>query len=215
VGGLALLTGAVLLIVAPWVGDLAVRHDSLASRTTVRLSWWGAAVRGGKPAPHLAIYLLGIRVRKRRLGAPVKRRRKAKGRARWGRLARQARGHRVALTRLALMCLEAGHDLFWQAREVKVAVQAPTGLGFIDEGLAKLCGRRTLGRLVVECSAEGERRLVATYRIGLLRAAVIGLRVLVEGRAPALASSLKRAQKETEGGASGESRGRGDTGEGD
>jgi len=196
-GGLVVAGIAVVLLAAPWIGDIAVELDSAAGTSVIRLAWWGRIVQEMKPSPRLRIYVLGICVRRvvKKPGKPKPRRvarsKKLVRRGLWRWLCR-------SFETLAPMLLSSGHllhALFWEARRIELTVQSPTQFRLADEMIAKIVGSPKLGKLQLRCLYPGEKRVVFRYRIGLSRAALAALVAIAQSRPRRLMRSMKDARR--------------------
>lgn len=198
-GGVFLLAVVFLLLLLPWIGDLELDYNSRAGQTKIRLGWWGHLTAQTRPGGEVRGRFFLIPWRKK----PDKKKLKPEKAEEEERLAREkARGiFRVGAdnfeetVRLLLAGLQAGHELLWGARDLSVAVRAPTQIEPADRALAGVVGARKLGPVELDCTASGERQVQVHYQIGLLRAALIGLHLVLEGRPRAVVSSLRSAAK--------------------
>jgi hypothetical protein len=88
--------------------------------------------------------------------------------------------------------LGATCELVWGAEEIRVSVQDPAEHATADALIAEVFGRREVGPADVALSiGPGERRVRAIYRIGLLRAALAGVQVMIDGRVRKFAKQMK------------------------
>ena len=95
--------------------------------------------------------------------------------------------------------LGATCELVWGAEEIRVSVQDPAENEIADRALEQVFGRRAIGPADVTISSGPcERRVRAIYRIGLLRAALAGLQVVIDGRVPQFAKRMKQQKKTRE-----------------
>lgn len=96
-------------------------------------------------------------------------------------------------SRVATAGLKAATDLIWDAHEITISVMDPTEKPIVDAAIEQTFGRRELGPLDLTLSANsGERRILARYRIGLLRAAMSALQMAIDGRLLAFSKMMKR-----------------------
>lgn len=90
--------------------------------------------------------------------------------------------------------LGATCELVWGADEIRVLVENPSEHQIADLTVEQVFGRREVGPADVSiCTAEGPRRVRAVYRIGLLRAALAGLQVVIDGRVREFTGTMKGA----------------------
>jgi len=211
-GGL-LVAGAVLLVMLlPWVGELRAWFDSAGPVGTVKLAWWGRiSFRAGVEATELRGRVLFVPWRKRisrqkekeeaetavcaeppstAEAEPEPEARRPR-RSQW--LRRLNADTVEGAARLALSGLQAANDLVWSAAEIKVRVDDIVQQETADRTLARVFGLRGVGPInIMMATDEGKRRVRLRYRISLLRAALAGLQVLVEGRPMAVVRSMRR-----------------------
>lgn len=101
-------------------------------------------------------------------------------------------GCRVLGSALGATC-----ELVWGAEEIRVGVQDPVEQSLADSALEQVIGCREVGPLELSVSTgSGERRIWAIYRIGLLRAALAGVQMVIDGRLPAFAKQMKKKRSE-------------------
>lgn len=181
--GAVLVAGVVLLLVAPWVGELRVEFDSQAGAASARLGWWGTA-RFTQQPQEIRARLFGIpfrlrpRPKKKQEAEPAE-----KTLEKPPRPTARRRGPDVqAVVRAAPAGLQLLLDLLLEAREVSVQVRAPSGVTYVDAALSGAVGRREWGPWDVTVAGTGERRVAVRYRIGLLRATLAVLYAVVQGR---------------------------------
>jgi hypothetical protein len=177
--GAVLVAGVILLIVAPWIGELRVEFDSGTGRAKVRAGWWGAARFTQKP-PEMRGRVLGIPFRLR--ARPPRERRAPPAEAKPA-VARRKRPRAWSIAQAVPAGLQLLLDLLVDAREVSVQVRAPSQNAYVDAGVAGVVGKREWGPFDVTVTGTGERRIAAQYRIGLFRAALAVLYAVVQGRA--------------------------------
>jgi len=202
--GLMLLGAALLLIVLPWVGNLEVDYDSDGHRTAVRLGWWGQVNLAMKPEREIRVRLLGIPWRKKMKAKeteeeqPEKPEPRRRHRERARSLMRMSLENFEDIARILPLGLHALNEIIWEARQVKVEVQSPTGNKFADAAIAGVVGHRGLRMLDLNCKATGERRVHVRYQIALLRGVLSMLYVIIQGRPWRLAASIRAAKKQEE-----------------
>ncbi len=96
-------------------------------------------------------------------------------------------------SRVATAGLKAATDLIWDAHEITISVMDPTEKPIVDGAIEQTFGRRGLGPLDLTFSANsGKRRILARYRIGLLRAAMSMVQMAIDGRVLAFSKMMKR-----------------------
>lgn len=200
--------GLLLLVLLPWTGSLEADYDTDGHRVSVRLSWWGRLMVQREPEPIVAGRVLGIPWRKRlkakeppeeteeEAEEPDEEEAVAERPSRW-------RAHLSGMSaqdiiRLVPVALQGIVDLLWEARELKLKVQAPTGNDFADTAIAAVVGHRGLGSLDLRCTATGERRLQVHFRIGMLRAGLAVLYLVIQARPLELALKARARKKEEE-----------------
>ena len=202
-GGVIFSGGLVLLVLLPWVGTLEANYDTEGHRLDMRLSWWGRLMVQRAPEPEVRAWALGI---------PWRKKLEAKGppeeaeaeHAEQEASADHHRGWRQQLggmdlqdmTRLVPAALQALTDLLWEARELEVKVQAPTGNDLADTAIAAVVGHRGLGPLDLKCTGTGDRRVHTHFRIGMLRAGLALLYLAIQARPLQLAMKARAAHKE-------------------
>ncbi len=100
--------------------------------------------------------------------------------------------------RIAGSALNASNELIWGAEEIRVSVRDPLQKEMPDAALEQVFGSRAVGPVhLIISSGEGERRVRAVYRIGLLRAALAGAQMAIDGRAISFARMMaKHEEKE-------------------
>jgi hypothetical protein len=177
-----------LLLVLPWMGELAVHFDSAAGNVVAEMSWWGDFTYTWKPKGELCVRVLGIPWRKQMekrepKRKPRKPRRRARDSVRWG------RENSGRLVQVIAAGLQAGHEMLAGAEELSVEVVAPTQIGYADQAIAGAVGSRRLHQFGLSCTADGERQVEIHYRIGLLRATLTGLYMALQSTPWKLAGS--------------------------
>jgi len=184
----ALLTAAVLiLIVLPWVGELTVVYDSRTQEMNVKAAWWGSArVRFADPR-ELRLRVCGLPYRRRLAKAAQPVQGPTPNRAEW------ARQNLPGLLRFALAALQAANEITLATKQMTVTLNAPTQIDVLDQILAGVIGRRTLGPFTAQALPEGHRRVRVHYRVALRTVAAAGLCVLLLGRARKLLWSWQAA----------------------
>ena len=86
-------------------------------------------------------------------------------------------------SRMAGSALNASNEFIWGAEEIRVSVEDPVQRPLPDATLEQAFGSRAVGPVhVIITRADGERRVRGLYRIGLFRAAVAGLQMVLDGR---------------------------------
>ena len=104
-------------------------------------------------------------------------------------------------SRIAGAALNAGNDFVWGADEIIVCVSDPVQSKLPDAALQEIIGSRAVGPVHLSVSSPGNgRRVRALYRIGLLRAVLAGVQMVIDGRAIEFAREMSagsgRAAKE-------------------
>jgi len=182
-GGLALFALVLVLMVLPWLGDLAVDIDSEAARADVKLGWIGRVTRLGEPTHKTKFRFLFFRWTRPKgtLWEQVKKKPKQ---------VKPSRRPPVATildsaSPILQMVTAGGRalvNLAMEAHELSLEVQSPTPLDRANTVLAGIIGTRKIGPLRLQVSGNGERAIRFRYRIKLVRAAAIGLNALVQAR---------------------------------
>lgn len=232
VGGLrgGLIVGGVvlLLIVLPWLGELAVRFDSAGPAAAVRISWWGRfSFRETPEASEFCVRVLGIPFRrttpKQRPeptpepatpgeAPPVEAEAEAQEAPEAAQAPEMPAQHKAVsfvrkinadtiegVTRMGLAGLAAANDLLWGAREIVIRLDDMTEREVADRALHRVFGARSVGPLdVIVMTGDGTRRVRLRYRIGLLRVAMNALQVAVEGQPLRLKAAMERAKQAPE-----------------
>ena len=221
VGGLRgalLVSGIVLLvIVAPWLGDLRAWFDSAGPAGTVKLSWWGRLTfRTLADATELRVRFLIIPWRRRLERkpkheepleeaeapaaeaptdeqAPVAPKRGSRADA----LLRRVDAETVeGFSRVFGAGLQALNELTWGAAEIAVRIDDPAQQETADRTLERVMGRREVGPIdLMVATSGGGRRVRLRYRIGMLRAGLAMLQMAVDGRVVALARTMKQKKQ--------------------
>jgi len=211
-GGLLIAGVALLLLVIGWAGELAVRFDSREPAAAVRVGWWGrVTLHTGADVSYVTVRVLGIPWRRRLEKKPgeeeadtreaetvqeaaAEPRKETRGQGLLGQIdAESIEGW----LRAALSGLATANDLLWSARELRVWIEGPIQRQAADRALERLFGRRAVGPADVEIvQGEGQRRVRIRYRIGLLRAALAGLQLMVDGRPMAVMRMAKKHRAE-------------------
>ncbi|MGI5818494.1 MAG: hypothetical protein ACOX9R_10420 [Armatimonadota bacterium] len=211
-----------LLIVIPWLGELKVVFDSAGPRGAVRVGWWGrVSFTDSASATHLVIRIIGIPIRRRiekkkpegperaeerdvvetpAAAEPTAEERAPECEAKKTRVRRARWWERLdsetieGFGRAIGSAVGATCELVWGADEIRVSVQDPAQRESADAVIEQVFGRRQIGPADLTLARGGGRRRVrAVYRIGLLRAALAGAQVVIDGRVPQLARRMKRA----------------------
>ncbi len=194
-GGTILLVAAVLLLVLPWIGDLQADYDTQTGQARLRLSWWGRVTFQPAPTKEMRIQILFIPWRKKldpRQPKPVRPSDTERQQTLARRLVSGAMGNFEDTGRALIAVVQAVHELVWESGDFGVSVQSPTETQPADQAIAGLVGTRALGPIELSCTADGQRRVQAHYRIGLLRAALTLLYMVLQGRLRRL-TSLRQA----------------------
>lgn len=98
--------------------------------------------------------------------------------------------------RIAGSALNASNELIWGAEEIRVSVRDPVQKAMPDAALEQVFGSRAVGPVhLIISSGEGERRVRAVYRIGLLRAALAAAQVAIDGRAISFARMMSKQDR--------------------
>ncbi len=96
------------------------------------------------------------------------------------------------LCRVVGSSLGATCELVWGAEEIRISVRDAAEHAVADAVLEQVIGRRQVGPVdVTITSGDCDRRVRAIYRIGLLRAALAGAQVIIDGRALSFARRMK------------------------
>jgi len=102
-----------------------------------------------------------------------------------------------AFCRIIGSSLGATCELVWGADEIRVSVQDPAEQAVADAIIEQVFGRRQIGPAdVMITTGDCHRRVRALYRIGLLRAALAGVQVVIDGRAREFAKLMKSKSKQ-------------------
>lgn len=230
-GGLLVSGVLLLLIVTPWLGELRVWFDSRGPAATVKLSWWGRLTfRTLAQATELRARLLMVPWRRRMErkpkqepapttartaeataeGVPEKEPIEKTSERRPGRprtqilqaIGRMDSTTAEGFSRLLAGALQAVNDLTWGAAEITVRIDDPTQEHIVDQALERVIARRELRPLdLMVVASGGDRRVRLRYRIGMLRAALAALQLIVDGRLLAFTRTMKekkRAAREVE-----------------
>lgn len=225
VGGLrgGLIVGGVvlLLIVLPWLGELAVRFDSAGPAAAVRISWWGRfSFRETPSASEFCVRVLGIPFRRSKpkqppeaapesgaAAEPARAEAEAEAEApeapeppaqrKAASLVRRVNADTIeGVTRMGLAGLAAANDLLWGAREIVVRLDDLTEREVADRALHRVFGARSVGPLdLIVMTGDGTRRVRLRYRIGLLRVAMNALQVFAEGQPLRLKAAMEQAKQ--------------------
>ena len=189
VAGLLLAAVVLALMVLPWVGELRAEFDSQSRELKAKVSWWASARVSFTGEPELRLRVLGVpyrrKLRKRApppVAAPVKKL--------TARKQKPAKRNPRDLIRFALAALLAAGELLSETEQVAVTVNAPAGIDAVDQIIAGVVGRRTLGPVDLQVLPEGNRRVRLRYRIALRTCLAAGLFVLIQGRAWRAGKSL-------------------------
>jgi hypothetical protein len=181
--GTALVVVVILLIVAPWIGELRAEFDSEIGAGSARLAWWGV-VRFTQNPPEVRGRWLCIPFRFRaRPGKHLPEGPHARTTRAASRRKPSARRRGWALAQALPAALQMLLDLMRDAREVSVQVRAPSQNPYADAAIAGVIGRQHWGPFHLQTAATGDRRLAVRYRIGLLRGFLTVLYAVVQGKA--------------------------------
>lgn len=219
-GGLIIGGFILLLIVLPWLGELAVRFDSAGPAAAVRISWWGRLSFHETPdASEFCVRVLGIPFRRSRPKqspepapkpaivaepstpeAETAEMPEAPAQRKAASLMRRVSADTLeGMTRMSLAGLAATNDLLWGAREITVRLDDVTEHEGVDRALQHIFGARTVGPLdLLLMTGDGTRRVRLRYRIGLFRLAMNGLQVFVEGQPLRLKAVMEQAKQAPE-----------------
>ena len=203
-----------LLIVLPWMGELKLVFDSAGPKGAVRVGWWGRATFAvGESATRVVVRVLGIPIRRTLPRKPAEEPEaeeevgpeaepepapEAEPTEKPTKLWKRVNSDTIEGVLRALgSATGATCELVWGAEEIRVSVQDPVGQEMADSALEQVVGSREVGPLDLTVSTgPGERRVRAIYRIGLLRAALAGVQMAIDGRLVALARRMKKAREE-------------------
>jgi hypothetical protein len=176
---------AVVLVVAllPWVGEVRAEFDSQTRELLARVSWWASARVSFTAEPELRLRVLGIPYRRKLRKRPPAAAAAAPARKPAPRPKARRRLDPRDLLRFALAGVLAAGELLVETRQVSVTVNAPAEIDVVDQIIAGVVGRRTLGPVDFQVLPEGTRRVRLRYRIGLAKCLGAGLFVLIQGRA--------------------------------
>jgi len=189
VAGLLLGAAVLALMVLPWVGELRAEFDSQPRELKAKVSWWASARVSFTGEPELRLRVLGVPYRRKlrkRAPPPVT----AHGKKPTARKQKPAKRNTRDLVRFALAALLAAGEILLETEQIAVTVNAPAGIDAVDQIIAGVVGRRTLGPVNLQVLPEGSRRVRLRYRIALRTCAAAGLFVLVQGRARRVGRSL-------------------------
>ena len=215
-----------LLIALPWLGELKVVFDSAGPKGAVRVGWWArVSFAQDESVMRLVVRVLGIPIRRRiepkrkaepesegaeappefepaaaeglaeeRTPEPSAKETKPSRAGWWKRVDSETV---EGICRVVGSSLGATCELVWGAEEIRISVRDPAEQARADMVLEQVFGRRQVGPLdVMLTSGPCDRRVRAVYRIGLLRAALAGAQVVIDGRIPRFAKQMKRKQKQ-------------------
>ena len=102
-------------------------------------------------------------------------------------------------SRIAGSALNAGNDLIWGADEIRVWVHNPSEKEMADAAIEQVIGSRGAGPVhLIMTAGSGGRRVRALYRISLLRAALAGAQMALDGRAMRFARTRRKKSDEPE-----------------
>lgn len=203
--GVLLALGVLLLLLLPWLGDLVVDYSLADERVAVKLAWWGRAVFAGRHEPELRLRFLGLPYRRKMPRKPEPKAPSKRKLVYWAHLAGWAKAHLEQLGRLLLSSVDAGHLLFWQARELRVEAANISGKPAVERVIERLFHRFTAGPLQLQYLAGERRRLEFHYRIRMWKVGQAGLYLLLQGQPKKLAAlwskenaAARKAERETE-----------------
>ncbi|HEY3398156.1 MAG TPA: hypothetical protein VGM19_10925 [Armatimonadota bacterium] len=167
-----------VLIVLPWLGSLQAEFDSDGNRLAGHLSWWLSFRLCLRPfSGRLRVLGLPFRLR-----PPQAERAEPKPKCVEKPKRRRGRLDIRALVRAIFAGLDAAYDLLWEADEVFLRVEGPVNVPLADAALASVVGTRHWGPCTVVLVAVGPRRVLARYRIGVLRATLILALAALQGQ---------------------------------
>jgi hypothetical protein len=216
-----------LLMALPWVGELKLVFDSVGPKGGVKVGWWGkASFAVGKDATRVILRVMGIPIRRRieRGSAGVAEPEAGDGEAPpefepaaaeglaeesapepeeavertpvWKRIDSEVV---EGFCRVVGSAMGATCELVWGAEEIRVVVEDPAEREVADSIIEEVFGRREVGPADVSICRRGDgRRVRVVYRIGLLRAALAGLQVVIDGRAVRFVRMMKKRDRATE-----------------
>jgi hypothetical protein len=176
--GLLTLGVTLFVLTVPWVGEARLQYDSAGGQLDAAFGWWGRILIRQAPEPIRRLRILGIPLN---LGKKP-RQRKPRVVADLQQAARWTGENFDDLVRLALSALKAGHELAWEAKELRVRVQSPVQTPAIDQAFSYIVGHRRLGPADIEVTAGGSRRVQVWYRGDMLQAGLLGLTVVADVR---------------------------------
>jgi hypothetical protein len=102
-----------------------------------------------------------------------------------------------AFCRVIGSALGASCELVWGAEELRVSVQDPAEHEVADTVIEQVFGRRQVGPAdIAVTNGPCKRRVRAIYRIGLLRAALAGVQVVIDGRVMQFVRRMKQARQQ-------------------
>ncbi len=216
-----LFAGLMLLLIAlPWMGELKLVFDSVGPRGAAKVGWWGrASFAVGESTTQVVVRVLGIPIRRRIPRKPAKKAapepeapppepeeavaeaptpEAIEKRPKLAKLWRRVDSETIeGLCRAVGSALGASCELVWGAEEIRVSVQDPVQQAMADSALEQVIGCREVGPLdLTVSSGPAERRVRAIYRIGLLRAALAGTQMAIDGRLLELAKRMKKKRDE-------------------
>ncbi len=175
--GTVLVVGVILLIIAPWIGEMRVEMNSQEGRLAARLGWWFSLRATQKPREtRMRIVFIPLRLR------PQPRAKKPPSPPEEAPRKRRTRPSAESIIQMIPAALQALVDLLWEAREVSVRVQAPVQYPYVDAGIVGVVGERHWGPLDLTTTATGDRAVSVRYRAGLLRTTLTVLYALIQGR---------------------------------
>ena len=193
--GLLLMLGVLVLMVIPWIGDLAVDFNLADKRTNVKLAWWGRATVEQKHEPKLSVRVLGIPYSKEMRRKMVSKEPEKPKLFTVARVVGWVEGHMRTVGWFLLMGGTSAHMMFWEAKEFKVKLWSATENRILDHILARIIKARKIGNMSLYYMIGNKRQAEVHYQIGLFRAAVAGLYTLLQGQPTEVAKSWAAANK--------------------
>jgi hypothetical protein len=174
-GGVILLSGALIFLILPWIGNLEVEYDVIRGYANIRLGWFGRILIEGAPDRESRFHFLFFRWRNHSGSGKRSSNRKRQNES-------EMKLNPESVSRSVLALLLGINEMIWEADKISLKLQAPTQIDGIDQILAKFLGRRLFGPLYLTVLEEGEREIVIRFKIGLLKGFLIGLSAFVQGR---------------------------------
>ena len=175
--GTVLVAAVIVLIIAPWIGEMRVEMDSQEGWLAVSMGWW-FALRATQDPREMRMRIVILPLRFRPKSDAEKPPRSPKTAA----TKRRARPSAASIVRMVPAALQALVDLLWEARELSLRVQAPVQNPYADAGIAALVGKKHWGPMHLSTVGTGDRAVWLRYRAGLLRATLTLLYCALQGR---------------------------------